>query len=414
MNKPKQTAEKELFRGKRDRTRPVVALLVAVAILFVGVFGFLVVKFDIFDLFDSSAGGQPATEDIGGGESLPSGFETESRKEGVYSFLVVGLDNPNNSRNTDVLMLCTFNTESGDVNILQIPRDSYIEDAELMPQGGKINNYYNRSTVKHQSANPSASADEIHALAMKDLCNKISTMFCVPIQHYISFNTVLYRQMLEIVCPITVDVPFNMDYDDPTQDLHIHLKKGRQELNPEQAEGFSRFRQNNRGQSLAEGDFSRVDLQKMVLAAIADKVFTTITPPQATAFAGTIMNSLMTDMSVDDAVWFLKKALSLYAEGTMSLSSIRMYDLPCRVPSIQECMNILGVDYAVSYGFMEKNQGYTLEILNKAFNLSKEKAITAEMLGYEEQTDMSYCDHSDTAGKSLQEIMDNPPKLSLF
>jgi len=36
-----------------------------------------------------------------------------------------------------------------------------------------------------------------------------------------------------------------MNYDDPTQDLHIHLNKGMQEINGEKAEQLLRFRKNN-------------------------------------------------------------------------------------------------------------------------------------------------------------------------
>ncbi len=410
-----------LFRGRKDDSA-LIALLVAVSVLVFGIIVFFGVRYDPFGWFGTNYG-KPSQEDIGadpnadggeGGSGVHGEFDKGTRKEGVYSFLVVGLDNPKNSRNTDVLMLCNFDTNTGETNILQIPRDMYVVDKTLMPEGGKINNLYNRASAQYQREHPDAKDAEVIEAAMKTLCKKISSLFCVPIHHYVSFNTDVYRQMLEIVCPLTIDVPFNMDYDDPTQDLHIHLKKGRQQLTAAQVEGFSRFRQNNSGQSLAEGDFSRVDLQKIALAAIANKVLTTTTAPQASAFVGTIINNLNTTLSFDDCVWFMEKALTLYANGTMSLSSIRMYDLPCRVPSIQECMNILGVDYVVAYGFMEKNQGYTLEILNRAFNLTEDVTITAEMLNYEEMTDMTYCDHSDTKGKSLQEIMDNPPNPSLY
>ncbi|MBQ2252782.1 MAG: LCP family protein, partial [Clostridia bacterium] len=308
-------------------------------------------------------------------------------------------------------MLCSFDTVKGNVNVMQIPRDIYVVD-ELCPAGGKINNVFSLAARDYREQNPDATADAEFEYAMGYLCDKIGDLFAVPVDFYVSFNTLMYRELLEIVCPITVDVPFDMDYDDPTQDLHIHLKAGVQQLDPEQAEGFSRFRQNNGGHSgLPEGDFSRVDLQKITLAAIAEKFFSNFSLPSAHALAGTVWNNLDTDLEMNECIWFLQQALTLYTEGTMTLDSIRMYDLPCKVPSPAECAALLGVNYTVSYGFMETSLGYTLEILNKAFN-TKDTPITAEMLGYVEAVEIGgYCDHSDTEGQSLQGILDNPPDV---
>lgn len=399
-------------RKKKSHVREF--FIAAIAVVFaISVFGFVLI--DPFGLFNR---GQPTIsqpdpnrEDVN--TVLPPEVELANRKEGVYSFLVVGLDNPKNSRNTDVLMLCNFDTENGGINILQIPRDSYVIDP-LMPTGGKLNNVFNRAAADYEEKNPGASDADVYHYAMDYLCKKVSSLFCVPIDFHISFNTLMYRELLELVCPITVNVPFDMDYDDPTQDLHIHLKAGVQQLDPEQAEGFSRFRQNNDGSGLTEGDFSRVDLQKITLAAIAEKFLTETTLPNAHAVVGSIINNIETDLTLDNCVWFMQKALSLYASGTMTLDSIRMYDLPCKVPSPAECQRLLGINYLVSYGFMEKSMGYTLEVINKAFNLT-EVEITAEMLGYEEAVDLGgYCDHSDTLGHSIQEILTAPPDVHLY
>ena len=51
--------------------------------------------------------------------------------------------------------------------------------------------------------------------------------------------------MFNVVYPWSsykVTVPINMNYDDPYQDLYIHLNKGTYKLNGKQAEQFCRFR----------------------------------------------------------------------------------------------------------------------------------------------------------------------------
>ncbi len=403
-----QAPQKVQLKRRKKHLRPAGILLIALAVLIVGV----PLVFGGYLLF----GVKPPEVDTPAGDEnpvnyLPPEIVDTGRREGVYSFLIVGLDHPDMSRNTDVLMLCNYDTTSGSVNIMQIPRDTYVVD-ELCPAGGKINNIYNLAARSIAEENPNLSQTELETKAMKRLCAKISALFCVPVDFYIAFDTVVYRELLEIVCPITIDVPFDMDYDDSKQGLHIHLKAGVQELNAEQAEGFSRFRQNNgRLNGLPEGDFSRVDLQKMVLAAIAKKLFSEFSVQTAVESAQAVWKNLKTDLSENNCIWFIKQTLTLYASGTLTLDDIRMYDLPCKVPTPAECGALLGLDYSIAYGFMETSFGYTLTILNRAFNVYNAE-ITEEMLGYEEAVDLGgYCDHSDTEGQSLQGTIDNPPDL---
>lgn len=397
---PNQKAKLKL-KQKKSRWKPLLTVGLALVILLGGAAAFFATYL--------SAGVAPPPVEV---EDEKTGEVTLVTKD-VYNFLVVGCDNPNTgSRNTDVLMLCRFDTVAGDVNILQIPRDIYVVD-ELCPDGGKINNIFNLATLDYQEKNAAANNADVYHYGMDYLCDKISALFGVPVDFYIRFDTLMYRELLELVCPITVNVPFDMDYDDPTQNLHIHLKAGVQELNAEQAEGFSRFRQNNDGSGLLEGDFSRVDLQKITLAAIAQKFFTSFSLPNAHAVVGEINNNVNTSIGFDHSVWLLQRVLTLYAEGTMTLESIRMYDLPCAVPAPATCQQLLGTPYLVSYGFMEKNSGLTLEILNKAF-ADEDKPITAEMLEYEQLEGISYFDHSDTLGHSLQEILTAPPDVPVY
>ena len=59
--------------------------------------------------------------------SVPSGNTDQTvytRKEGYYTFLVCGMDDV--SKNTDVMMLVSLDTVNDEINILQIPRDTFV------------------------------------------------------------------------------------------------------------------------------------------------------------------------------------------------------------------------------------------------------------------------------------------------
>ncbi len=413
--------KKTTFKGRKTGMHPLAVVAIATGVVLLGVFGYFGYQLlwgNAEPIIQPQVLDEATQEEIEQANPVAPAVKDATRKEGIYTFLVVGMDNPNNSRNTDVMMLCSFDTKAGAINVLQIPRDIYTQDVLFAGEGKlsgggnricKLNNVFNLAYADRQASHPEESHEQLYDYAMMYLRQKISSMFAVPIDHHVAFNTVMYRELLKVVCPITVTVPFDMDYDDDSQDLHIHLKAGRQALYPEDVEGFSRFRQNNEGQSLLEGDFSRVDLQKQVLAAIAEKVLTSITAPQAHAFVGKIINNIETSLSLENCVWLMEQALTLYANGTMTLSDIRMYDLPCKVPSWSETQSM---GYTQAYGFAETTCGYTVEILNAAFQVT-DVEITKEMLGYSEPFPIYYCDHSDTTGKSLQEILDKPPTVAL-
>lgn len=430
--------QKTVFSGKRNQSiAPWKIALAAGLTVIIGLTIFILIASGVIQLGAIGPSApiqyQPSSNppaEPGGAEqeeqSLPPALAAD-RVDGVYSCLIVGLDHPLSSRNTDVLMLCKLDLNTGEVNVLQLPRDIYVDDP-LMEGAGKLryvssdpttenricklNNVFNLAYQAKKEQNPNASDEELFNYAIGYLKNKISSMLAVPIDFHVAFNTKEYRSLLDIIQPITVEVPFDMDYDDPSQNLSIHLKAGLQELDAEQAEGFSRFRQNNAdvGGELAEGDFTRVNLQKIALTAIAQKFFSSTTLPQAHAFVSSVWQSIHTDLTLGNCTWLLEKALTLYSESTMNFSTIRLYDLPCYIPSTATCMSL---GYTQDYGFMEKDLGYTVTILNQAFNVYGKSEITEEYLNYTPPFNVDYCDHHDTEGYSLQELIDGTKTVSV-
>ncbi len=62
------------------------------------------------------------------------------RKEGVYTFLLVGTDQDDG--NTDTLMVVSYDTKEQDINIMSIPRDTMINEKWDIK---KINSIYSRT-----------------------------------------------------------------------------------------------------------------------------------------------------------------------------------------------------------------------------------------------------------------------------
>ena len=143
-----------------------------------------------------------------------------------YNIMVMGLDDASNS--TDVMMIAHVDENKGTLSILQIPRDLYINKAV----GGyknisKANSMYaaSFSYFKNTLAQGNNQARES---ALNDVRNQFSEALGVNIDFYVLLDTDSFVYIIDKIGGVEYDVPVDMDYDDDVQDLHIHLKAGKQ------------------------------------------------------------------------------------------------------------------------------------------------------------------------------------------
>ena len=115
---------------------------------------------------------------------------------------------------------------------------------------------------------------------------------------------------------VSLNVPADMDYDDPAQSLHIHLDAGDQVLSGEQAQMFVRFRS-----GYASADLGRMDAQKLFLAALAKQVKSTLTVSKAAELAVNCFGKLKTNLTLRECMSCVRSMMDL------ELESIRMSTL---------------------------------------------------------------------------------------
>jgi len=181
----------------------------------------------------------------GTGEPDAKSESLGGRKEDFHLFLLCGTDQ--SGARTDTIMLAALDGKGKAVNILQIPRDTMLD---VERQDKKVNASY---------------AYGKYDLLKKDLQN----YFGVPIDGYVLVNTKGFRNIVDLMGGVEVTVPFNMDYEDPEQDLYIHLKAGKQILNGSKAEQYVRFRK-----GYVDQDLGRMRAQKAFLSAAIKKMLT--------------------------------------------------------------------------------------------------------------------------------------------
>ena len=98
------------------------------------------------------------------------------------------------------------------------------------------------------------------------ILSKVKELTGLPIDYYIKIDNTALIKLVDILGGVEFDVPIEMNYDDKSQNLHIHLKKGVQTIDGEKAEQLLRFRHNNNGTSYSkeygDNDFGRMKTRK--------------------------------------------------------------------------------------------------------------------------------------------------------
>ena len=154
----------------------------------------------------------------------------ESTKKSLKEIkvLILGVSTDLDSELTDTIMVASYNPNTQKANLLSIPRDTYTgKNKSRATASQKINSLYNINK------NPQKTLEAVNKLTGLD------------IQNYIIVKTEALIEVVNAIGGVEFDVPIDMKYDDPTQDLHIDLKAGLQKLDGNKAEQLLRWRHSN-------------------------------------------------------------------------------------------------------------------------------------------------------------------------
>ena len=254
-----------------------------------------------------------------------------NRREGVYTFLVAGLDTV--SGNTDALILVTFDTTSGQISCLSIPRDTAVD----VPWDLK-----RICSVYSTSASTGG--------GIEGLKTKVSQLTGVYPDYYLVADLEAVAQLVDALGGVEFDVPQDMDYDDEWQDLHIHLEEGRQVLDGEAAVGLISYRR------YAEGDIQRIQVQQDFLGALARKCLSLESWSQVLDLAGIFTEYVETDLPTGSLLWFAQQAMGL------NENDLQFFTIPG---------NLFGSAWSGVYGdqsYVFADPGATAGLVNQHFN----------------------------------------------
>lgn len=178
-------------------------------------------------------------------EDLQHGLELEQIIQGQYTILCLGMDEE--GLNTDVMMLALFDLAGGKLNILQLPRDTYVAEY-TNSETGKLNSVYSQGTLGYDSIN--------------NVVETVKNMFGIPIDSFMAINCNDIPPVVDAMGGIPINVPEQIIYEPDKV-----IEAGEQVIDGQQSEWFVRFRHD-----YLQGDIGRMKAQRMFLAAAMQKV----------------------------------------------------------------------------------------------------------------------------------------------
>lgn len=222
----------------------------------------------------------PFIVDSSGTEETGLSYTRPGNEEKSYNFLVCGSDSATGLYDTMILLHLSG---SGQINAVQLPRDTYIESGQ---KAMKLNAF-------------------VSSLGAEKAARELEKILCVKIDYTVTLSTSAFAKAIDAIGGVEFDVPMDMDYDDPYQDLHIHLKKGLQTLDGERAEHFVRFRSGYSG-----GDLDRLDAQKKFMKTLLSQLREKLDLSAVSAIISEVLPLINTSLDLDECVYFARRVLS--------------------------------------------------------------------------------------------------------
>ncbi|WP_199620920.1 LCP family protein [Paenibacillus alkalitolerans] len=195
--------------------------------------------------------------------------------DGKMYILALGIDTRGDdfSGRTDTMIVISIDKANDRVDMISIPRDSYVQ---IAGKGiyDKINHSYAYGGIEMSK-------------------NTVENLLGVKFDHYVLFNFISFMKVVDAVGGVEVNVPYEFSYSD-TKGGVMKLTKGFQTLDAEHALAFTRMRYQD-----PKGDIGRTARQQLVVKAVINKLVNSPVSRYISIY-NAVKSSISTDVSVLD------------------------------------------------------------------------------------------------------------------
>ena len=291
-----------------------IALAVTLAMRSLFVRPELPVRNDLQNTVDKDGDGKPdGPEPIDYGEGLrPRGGDGERKSKDYWTVLVLGRDTGGGG-NTDTMLLASYDVTNQKATVMSIPRDTMVNVPWDIKRINSVYNYYGGGER-----------------GIQHLYKEISQLvgFEPDFQVVVEWDAV--GEIVDAIGGVYFDVPQDMNYDDPYQDLHIHQTAGYRLLSGDDAMQVLRYRHDNRKNGVTrgypDGDLGRIKTQQAFLKAMVEQLLRPKNMTKVGPLIEAFNKNVETDMSFQNILWFGQQAVM----GGLKTEDVNFVTMPNR------------------------------------------------------------------------------------
>ncbi len=221
----------------------------------------------------------------------PTGDSLGQHRDGCSAILLAGTDA--DGTRTDTMMLLYMDEKAGEMNLLSLPRDTYVDMDVSVP---KLNGVYGLAGGGKEG--------------MERLLDYTEQCIGYRPDGYVLIDLDCFENLVNLMGGVQFDVPCDMRYEDPAQDLYIDLKAGEQKLNGKEAMWVVRFRS-----GYAMADLKRVEVQRDFIRAALGQWLALKNVWKAPAAAALVTANTTTNLSAQELAWLAKTAKAIGTEN---------------------------------------------------------------------------------------------------
>lgn len=209
--------------------------------------------------------------------------------------LAAGSSNDSNVNDglTDMILYVHFNNETGELKMLQIPRDLMVTTDPSVSSNYSIN-----GVAKTQGSDGNNN--------MAALCELVADQLKLPIDGYMTIRLEMLTELVDLFGGVELYVPMDMDYKGS------HLSQGYQTLKGDAVEFMLRARH-----IYPDGDIGRLNMQRQFYAAMFRKLKSIGNIWDVAKLAPAVLNYMETDLSASKLISFAVSMLKVDSNKIM-------------------------------------------------------------------------------------------------
>ena len=199
---------------------------------------------------------------------------------------------------TDMILYVHFNNETGEMKMLQIPRDTMVTTDASVSGNFRIN-----GVAKTQGSDSNNN--------MAALCELVADQYKLPIDGFITIRLEMLTELVDLFGGVEINVPMDVDYAAlGLGDSVIHA--GYQTLNGASMEFLLRARK-----IYPDGDIGRLNMQRQFYAALFRKLKSIGNIWDVAKLTPAVLNYMETNLSASDLISFAISMLKIDSSKIM-------------------------------------------------------------------------------------------------